>query len=85
MYFRMQIKLNNLPVISWHVWLYKIPIKSTNQMEARRSYLEEVFQCVSLDGTVFIYRIRATTYIIVCYYTNVVQLLIFPLIKNNVI
>lgn len=45
-------------------------------MEARRSYLEEVFQCISLDGTVFIYRIGATTYIIVCYYTNIVQLLI---------
>lgn len=51
-------------------------IKFINQMEARRSYLEEVFQCVSLDGTVFIYRIGATTYIIVCYYTNIVQLLI---------
>lgn len=52
-------------------------------MEARRSYLEEVFQCISLDDTVFIYRIGATTYIIVCYYTNIVQL--FPVIKNNVI
>lgn len=33
------------------------------------------FQRVSLDGIVFIYRIGATTYIIVCY-TNIVQLLI---------
>jgi len=34
------------------------------------------FQRVSLDGIVFIYRIGATTYIIVYYYTNIVQLLI---------